>query len=209
MLIVMKPGATEEDVARVCRKIESMGYRPHPMPGAQRTAVGITGNPGPLDPAEFETLPGVGEAIPVSKPYKLVSRELKIDNSVVQVGPVQGGFAVGGTELAIIAGPCAVESREQIFTAAEGVRRLGARLLRGGAFKPRTSPYAFQGLGEEGLKLLAEVRSAFGLLIVTETIDPENCDLVERYADVLQVGARNMQNFSLLKRVGRSRKPSC
>jgi 3-deoxy-7-phosphoheptulonate synthase len=207
MLIVMKPGATEEDIARVCRKIESMGYRPHPMPGAQRTAVGITGNPGPLEPAEFETLPGVGEAIPVSKPYKLVSREVKIDNSVVKVGPAQGGFAVGGTELAIIAGPCAVESREQIFAAAESVHRVGARLLRGGAFKPRTSPYAFQGLGEEGLKLLAEVRNAFGLLIVTETIDPENCDLVERYADVLQVGARNMQNFSLLKRVGRSRKP--
>jgi 3-deoxy-7-phosphoheptulonate synthase len=207
MLIVMKPAATEEDVAGVCRKIESMGYRPHPMPGAQRTAVGITGNPGPLEPAEFETLPGVAEAIPVSKPYKLVSRELKIDNSVVQVGLPEGGFAVGGTELVVIAGPCAVESREQIFAAAESVHRLGARLLRGGAFKPRTSPYAFQGLGEEGLKLLAEVRSAFGLLIVTETIDPENCDLVERYADVLQVGARNMQNFSLLKRVGRSRKP--
>jgi len=207
MLIVMKPGATEEDVTRVCRKIELMGYRAHPMPGAQRTAIGITGNPGPLEPAEFETLPGVGEAIPVSKPYKLVGRELKIDNSIVQVGPAQSGFAVGGTELAIIAGPCAVESHEQIFAAAESVRRLGARLLRGGAFKPRTSPYAFQGLGEEGLKMLAEVRSAFGLLIVTETIDPENCDLVERYADVLQVGARNMQNFSLLKRVGRSKKP--
>jgi 3-deoxy-7-phosphoheptulonate synthase len=207
MLIVMKPAATEEDVAGVCRKIESMGYRPHPMPGAQRTAVGVTGNPGPLEPAEFETLPGVAEAIPVSKPYKLVSRELKIDNSVVQIGPVASGFAVGGTELAIIAGPCAVESRDQIFAAAESVQRLGARLLRGCAFKPRTSPYAFQGLGEEGLKLLGEARDAFGLLIVTETIDPENCDLVERYADVLQVGARNMQNFSLLKRVGRSRKP--
>jgi 3-deoxy-7-phosphoheptulonate synthase len=207
MLIVMKPGATEEDVAGVCRKIESMGYRPHPMPGAQRTAVGITGNPGPLEPAEFESLPGVAEAIPVSKPYKLVSREVKIDNSLVHVGPHQGGFTVGGPELAIIAGPCAVESREQIFAAAGSVHRSGARLLRGGAFKPRTSPYAFQGLGEEALKLLAEVRREFGLLIVTETIDPENCDLVEEYADVLQVGARNMQNFSLLKRVGRSRKP--
>src|SRR5215471_2537339 len=207
MLIVMKPAATEEDVAGVCRKIESMGYRAHPMPGAQRTAVGITGNPGPLEPAEFETLPGVAEAIPVSKPYKLVSRELKLDNSLVQVGPRQNGCVVGGPELAIIAGPCAVESREQIFAAADAVHRSGARLLRGGAFKPRTSPYAFQGLGEEGLKLLAEVRREFGLLIVTETINPENCDLVERYADVLQVGARNMQNFSLLKRVGRSRKP--
>lgn len=207
MLIVMKPTATEADVAQVCRKIESLGFRPHAMPGAQRTAIGITGNPGPLEPAEFESLPGVAEAIPVSKPYKLVSRELKIENSHIHVGPPQGGFTIGDQELAIIAGPCAVESRDQVFTAAERVQRAGARLFRGGAFKPRTSPYAFQGLGEEGLELLAEVRREFGLLIVTETIDPENCDLVERYADVLQVGARNMQNFSLLKRVGRSAKP--
>src|SRR5579859_4052217 len=148
MLIVMKPQATEEDVQGVCRKIESMGFRPHPMPGAQRTAIGITGNPGPLEPAEFESLPGVAEAIPVSKPYKLVSRELKIDNSLVPVGSQPNEFTVGGPELAMIAGPCAVESRDQIFAAAEAVHRSGARLLRGGAFKPRTSPYAFQGLGE-------------------------------------------------------------
>jgi 3-deoxy-7-phosphoheptulonate synthase len=203
----MKPGATEQDVAQVCQKIESMGFRPHPMPGALRTAIGITGNSGPLEPAEFETLPGVAEAIPVSKPYKLVSRELKSDNSVITIGPPEAGVTVGGPELAIIAGPCAVESREQIFGAAERVQQAGARMLRGGAFKPRTSPYAFQGMGEDGLKLLAEVRRALGLMIVTETIDPENCDLVEQYADVLQVGARNMQNFSLLKRVGRSKKP--
>jgi 3-deoxy-7-phosphoheptulonate synthase len=207
MLVVMKPGAAEEDVARVCRKIESMGFRPHPMPGALRTAIGITGNSGPLEPAEFETLPGVAEAIPVSKPYKLVSRELKSDNSVIAIGPPKAGVTIGGPELAIIAGPCAVESREQIFAAAASVQRAGARMLRGGAFKPRTSPYAFQGLGEDGLKLLAEVRRELGLLVVTETIDPENCDLVEQYADILQVGARNMQNFSLLKRVGRSKKP--
>src|SRR5438309_5209780 len=210
MLIVMKPQATEEDVRRVCRKIESMGYRPHPMPGAQRTAIGITGNPGPLEPAEFDILPGVAEAIPVSKPYKLVSREVKNEDSVirVKVGDSKDSFVTfGGRELAIIAGPCAVESREQAFTAAEHVRKAGARLFRGGAFKPRTSPYSFQGLGEEGLKILADVRRQFGLAIVTETIDPENCDLVEQYADVLQVGARSMQNFSLLKRVGRSPKP--
>ncbi len=207
MLIVMKPQATEEDVKRVCRKIEAMGFRPHPMPGAQRTAVGITGNPGPLEPAEFETLPGVAEAIRVSKPYKLVSREVKNEDSLIRVGGGANVLAFGGKELALIAGPCAVESREQAFAAAERVRKAGARLFRGGAFKPRTSPYSFQGLGEEGLKILAEVRDRFGLLIVTETIDPENCDLVERYADVLQVGARNMQNFSLLKRVGRSKKP--
>ena len=207
MLIVMKPQASEEDVRRVCAKIEAMGYRAHPMPGAQRTAIGITGNRAPLEPAEFEILPGVAEAIPVSKPYKLVSREVKNEDSVISLGPAGSSVAVGGRELAIIAGPCAIESREQTFAAAERVRRAGARLFRGGAFKPRTSPYSFQGLGKEGLEILAEVRREFGLLIVTETIDPENCDLVEEYADVLQVGARNMQNFSLLKRVGRSSKP--
>ena len=207
MLIVMKPQASEEDIRGVCQKIESMGFRPHPMPGAQRTAVGITGNPGPLEPAEFESLPGVAEAIPVSKPYKLVSREVKSEDSLIEVGPAEGGVTIGGRELAIIAGPCAIESREQAFGTAEAVRKAGARLFRGGAFQPRTSPYSFQGLGKEGLEILAEVRREFGLMIVTETIDPENCDLVEEYADVLQVGARNMQNFSLLKRVGRSRKP--
>jgi 3-deoxy-7-phosphoheptulonate synthase len=207
MLVVMKPQATEEDIRRVCEKIQAMGYRPHVMPGAERTAIGITGNHGPLEPAEFESLPNVGEAIPVSKPYKLVSREIKAENSVIRVGPAASEVTIGGKELAIIAGPCAVESREQAFAAAEGVRRAGAKLFRGGAFKPRTSPYSFQGLGEEGLKILAEVRERFGLAIVTETIDAETSDLAEEYADVLQVGARNMQNFSLLKRVGRSRKP--
>jgi len=207
MLIVMKPQATGEDIARVCRKIEALGYRPHPMPGAQRTAIGITGNPGPLEPAEFESLPGVAEAIPVSKPYKLVSREVKNEDSLIRVATPAGEVTFGGTELGIIAGPCAIESRDQAFRAAERVREAGARLFRGGAFKPRTSPYSFQGMGEPGLEILAEVRREFGLGVVTETIDPENCDLVEQYADVLQVGARNMQNFSLLKRVGRSRKP--
>jgi len=237
----MKPQARAEDVQRVCEKIESLGFRAHPMPGAQRTAIGITGNPGAIEPAEFESLPGVAEAIRVSKPYKLVSREVKSEDSLIRVGPSAklenrnskletgnsepaagdgdfdsrasssdsrtSSFIVGGPELAIIAGPCAVESREQALAAAECVKKAGARLFRGGAFKPRTSPYSFQGLGKQGLEILAEVRRATGLLIVTETIDPENCDLVEEYADVLQVGARNMQNFSLLKRVGRSRKP--
>jgi 3-deoxy-7-phosphoheptulonate synthase len=177
------------------------------MPGAQRTAVGITGNPGPLEPGDFEVLPGVAEAIGVSHPYKLVSRAIKGEDSLIHIGPPDGGVTIGGKELAIIAGPCAVESREQARAAATRVSRAGARLFRGGAFKPRTSPYSFQGMGEEGLEILAEVRREFGLLIVTETIDPENCDLVEKYADVLQVGARNMQNFSLLKRVGRSKLP--
>src|SRR5215831_7631115 len=210
MLIVMKPQANEDDVRRVCQKIEAMGYRAHPMPGAQRTAIGITGNPGPLDREEFEVLPNVAEAIPVSKPYKLVSREVKNEDSLIRIKPLEGDggeVVIGGKDLAIIAGPCAVESREQAFAAAGHVRKAGARLFRGGAFKPRTSPYSFQGLGEDGLRILAEVRRHFGLLIVTETIDPENCNLVEQYADVLQVGARNMQNFSLLKRVGRSPRP--
>lgn len=207
MLVVMKPAASEEEIRAVCEKIQRMGFRAHPMPGAQRTAIGITGNPGPLEPAEFESLPGVAEAIPVSKPYKLVSRELRGEDSLIQIGPLEAGVAIGGQELAIIAGPCAIESRDQAFRAADRVQRAGASLFRGGAFKPRTSPYSFQGLGEEGLEILAEVRARFGLMIVTETIDPVNCDLVEQYADVLQVGARNMQNFSLLKRVGRSRKP--
>src|SRR5215831_15158597 len=210
MLVVMKAQATEEQIKAVCDHIEALGYRPHPMPGAQRTAIGLTGNAGPLDPEQFESLPNVAEAIPVSKPYKLVSREVRNEDSLIRVKPLDGGgreVVIGGKDLAIIAGPCAVESREQAFAAAGRVRQAGARLFRGGAFKPRTSPYSFQGLGEDGLKILAEVRRQFGLLIVTETIDPENCNLVEQYADVLQVGARHMQNFSLLKRVGRSPRP--
>ncbi len=207
MLIVMKPQASEQDVRRVCEKITAMGFRPHPMPGAQRTAIGITGNPGPLEPEEFESLPGVAEAIRVSKPFKLVSREVKSEDSLIQIGPPGNQVTVGGKELVLIAGPCAIESRQQARSAAEAVRNAGARLFRGGAFKPRTSPYSFQGMGEAGLEILADIRREFGLLIVTETIDPENCDIVEKYADVLQVGARNMQNFSLLKRVGRSKLP--
>jgi 3-deoxy-7-phosphoheptulonate synthase len=173
------------------------------MPGAQRTAIGVTGNPGPVDGAEFADLPGVGEAIPVSKPYKLVSREVKPENTVVRIA----GVAVGGGELALCAGPCAVESREQILASARAVKAAGAQLLRGGAYKPRTSPYAFQGLGEEGLKLLAEARAETGLGIVTEAIDIETFDIVGKYADCVQIGARNMQNFSLLRRAGRSRIP--
>ena len=203
MLIVMKADATERDIAEVERRITELGYRPHTMPGALRTAIGITGNDGPVDVTRFETLPGVAEAIRVTKPFKLVSLDLRPEKTVVRVGDAE----VGGDELAIIAGPCAVENREQVFAVAEAVKRSGARFFRGGAFKPRTSPYAFQGLGEEGLKLLAEVREAFGLKIVTEAVDEASADLVERYADVFQVGARNMQNFSLLKRAGRARIP--
>lgn len=203
MLIVMKADATEHQIEAVLRVIEDLGYKPHPMPGATRTAIGITGNQGSVDPSHFETLPGVAEAIRVSKPYKLISLDLRPEKTIVRVGDA----AIGGDELAIIAGPCAIESRNQAFAVAETVRRSGARFFRGGAFKPRTSPYAFQGLGEEGLRILAEIRDAYGLKIVTEALDEAGVDLVERYADVIQIGARSMQNFSLLRRVGRSSLP--
>jgi 3-deoxy-7-phosphoheptulonate synthase len=203
MLIVMKADATEGQVQAVVRVIEDLGYRAHPMPGASRTAIGITGNPSAVDPSHFENLPGVSEAVRVSKPYKLVTLDLRSDKTVVQVGDA----TIGGEELAIIAGPCAIESREQAFVVAEAVRRSGAKFFRGGAFKPRTSPYAFQGLGEDGLKILEEIRESYGLKIVTEALDEAGVDLVERYADVIQVGARSMQNFTLLRRVGKSRLP--
>ncbi len=204
MLVMMKAHATDAEIGEVCRKIEQMGYRAHPIPGVMRTAIGITGNRGPVDATVLETLPGVVECVPVSKPYKLVSREIKEDPTIIDLGD---GVQVGGVDLAVIAGPCAVESREQAFSIARAVRAAGARLFRGGAYKPRTSPYSFQGLGEEGLKILADVRAEFGLKIVTEAVDNESLDLVEQYSDVVQIGARNMQNFSLLKRAGRSRRP--
>ena len=203
MLIVMKSDATEEQVAAVARIVEDLGYRPHPLPGALRTAIGVTGNAGPVDPSPFENLPGVADTIRVTKPYKLVGLDAKPEKTVVRVGDA----TIGGGDLAIIAGPCAVETREQTFAVAETVARSGAQFFRGGAFKPRTSPYSFQGLGLEGLRILAEVREQFGLKIVTETIDPANVEIVAEYADVLQVGARNMQNFSLLRACGQARKP--
>src|SRR3982075_1253269 len=203
MLIVMKSDATDVQVEAVVRVIEELGFRAHPMPGASRTAIGITGNQGAVDRSHFENLTGVAEAVRVSKPYKLVTLDIRAEKTVVKVGDA----AIGGDELAIIAGPCAIESRAQAFTVAEAVRRSGAKFFRGGAFKPRTSPYAFQGLGEEGLKLLEEIRETFGLKIVTEALDEAGVDLVERYADVIQIGARSMQNFTLLRRVGKSRLP--
>jgi 3-deoxy-7-phosphoheptulonate synthase len=199
----MRAKATPQDIDSVCEKIRSLGYRPHVMPGAERTAIGITGNHGPVPAEEFEALTGVAEAIPVSKPYKLVSREVKPDNTIVDVA----GVLVGGAEPVFCAGPCSVESREQIIASARAVKNAGAKLLRGGAYKPRTSPYSFQGLAEEGLKYLSEAREETGLKIVTEAIDTETFDLVEKYTDCIQIGARNMQNFSLLRRAGRARKP--
>ncbi|MEY2563983.1 MAG: 3-deoxy-7-phosphoheptulonate synthase [Verrucomicrobiota bacterium] len=203
MLIVMKSGAAPHEIDDVVRVIEKLGFRAHVMPGATRTAVGITGNPGTLEPARFEHMAGVSEAIRVTKPYKLITLDLQPDQTVVRVGDA----TIGGEELAIIAGPCAVESREQTFAVAEAVAASGARFLRGGAFKPRSSPYDFAGLGEEGLEILAKAREAFGLKIVTEALDENGVDLVEKYADMIQIGARNMQNFSLLRRVGKSKLP--
>ncbi len=205
MLIVMKAQATEEQVRAVCKKIESFGFRAHSIPGAQRTAIGITGNQGEVETGTFDEMAGVQEVIRVSKPYKLVSRDVKPDNTVIKFA---GHSATIGTrDLVIMAGPCGIESREQAFAIAERVARAGAQFFRGGAYKPRTSPYSFQGMGEEGLKIMAEVRDRFGLLIVTEAVDYESLDLVEKYGDMIQIGARNMQNFSLLKRAGRARKP--
>ncbi|HEV2806619.1 MAG TPA: 3-deoxy-7-phosphoheptulonate synthase [Chthoniobacterales bacterium] len=203
MLIVMKAGAGDQDVAAVVKVIEQLGYRPHIMPGATRTAIGITGNQGAVDPARFENMAGVAEAIRVSKPYKLITLDLRPDKTVVKVGDA----TIGGDELAVIAGPCAIESRDQAFAVAETVARSGARFFRGGAFKPRSSPYEFPGLGEEGLKIMAEVREQFGLKIVTEALDVTGVDLVENYGDIIQIGARNMQNFSLLRRAGKSKLP--
>jgi 3-deoxy-7-phosphoheptulonate synthase len=203
MLVVMKPHASEAEVEAVVEKIRALGLVPHPIPGAQRVAIGITGNKGGLEPGQFVTLPGVADAIRVSQPFKLVSREVKAEDTVLDVG----GVPIGGKALAVIAGPCSVESREQLLEAAHAVKAAGARFLRGGAFKPRTSPYEFQGLAEEGLKLLALAREQTGLKIVTEVVDVETLPVVADYADVLQVGARNMQNYSLLKALGDLRRP--
>ncbi len=207
MLVVMKAHATEEQVRAVCERIESLGFKAHPIPGSIRTAIGITGNTGAVDIGSLEAMSGVVECIPVSKPYKLVSRDIKQENSVVRIPTPLGEVTFGGPAIGVVAGPCAIETCEQTFAVAEAVKKAGARLFRGGAYKPRTSPYSFQGLGEPGLKILAAVRDKFGLGIVTEAIDHESLDLVEKYADVIQIGARNMQNFSLLKRAGRAKKP--
>ena len=199
----MKPDATAENIERVLETIEKLGYKPHTLPGAGRTAIGITGNQGSVDPTHFENMPGVAEAIRVTKPYKLISKDLRPEKSVIKIGTAE----IGGGELAIIAGPCAIESYDQVFSVAEAVAKSGAKFFRGGAFKPRTSPYAFQGKGEEGLQILAQVRDQFDLNIVTEAMDEHGVDLVEKYGDCIQIGARNMQNFSLLKYVGKTRKP--
>ena len=203
MLVVMEAGARPEQIEAVVRHIEKMGLKAHPIPGAHRTAIGITGHQGGKDPGFVENFPGVKEVIQVSHSYKLVSREAKPDDTIVSVG----GVEVGGPGIIVVGGPCAVESLDQTRTIAEAIKRGGGQLFRGGAYKPRTSPYSFQGMGEAGLEILARVREEFDLPVVTEAIDDASLKLIEQYADCIQIGARNMQNFSLLKTAGRSRKP--
>ena len=204
MLIVMRHGATADEVQKVISVVEEMGYQAAPMPGAQRTAVGLVGNDGRVDASRLEGLPGVQEVIHVSKPYKQVSREWRPESTIVRLA---GGVTVGGTEVVAMAGPCSVETERQIVESARLVKEAGAVVLRGGAWKPRSSPYSFQGLGRPGLKLLAKAREETGLLICTEAMDPDGVGWVSEMADIVQIGARNMQNFSLLKVAGRCGKP--
>lgn len=204
MLVVMKQSASEEDISRVVSAIENMGYSARPIAGGQRTAVGLIGNDGGVDAGRLEGLSGVLEVIPVTHSYKQVSREWKKEDTTVTLS---NGTIVGGSDLVIMAGPCAVEGETEIIEIAHQLRELGATVLRGGAFKPRTSPYSFQGLGLKGLRYLAKAREESGLAVVTEAIDPDGADLVAEYADVIQIGARNMQNYPLLRRAGQTGKP--
>ena len=203
MLIVMKKNATPEQIKVVENAVTARGYEARPIPGGERMSIGVLRNKGAVDASLFVGLAGVQDVIPVTRPYKLVSRETKAEDTIVPVGDV----AIGNGHLTIIAGPCAIESEEQALTIARHVKAAGAQLFRGGAFKPRTSPYSFQGLGLEGLKILAKVRQETGLPVVTEVMDMETFDQVEAYADIIQIGTRNMQNFSLLRRAGRSARP--
>jgi 3-deoxy-7-phosphoheptulonate synthase len=203
MLVVMKNDATEEQVKAIIKEIENMGLRGVPMPGALRTAVCILGNKGPVDDSRLLVMDGVKETIRVTKPYKLVSRETQPQSTTITIGELK----IGGGKPVMMAGPCAIESEEQALTIARIVKEGGAQVFRGGAFKPRTSPYSFQGLGEEGLKILDKVRQETGLLIVTEATDQINIEIVEQYTDIIQIGARNMQNYSLLRRAGHATKP--
>ena len=203
MLIVMDKDATRDQIDAVVAKIEALGFVAQPMPGGERTAIGILRNPGPVDPALFLDMPGVVQAIPVSRPYKLVSREMKREDSIIALP----GLEVGRDRFVVMAGPCAVESESQALTIARMVKAAGARVFRGGAFKPRTSPYSYQGLGEKGLKILRKVRKETGLLVITEAVDPCSLELVAKYADIIQIGARNMQNFTLLRLAGQAKKP--
>jgi 3-deoxy-7-phosphoheptulonate synthase len=204
MIIVLKPTATKRQVDHLLERIKALGLKPMVSKGTERTIIGVIGPEDALRVQPLEVIPGVEKVMPVLKPYKLVSKEFKPEASVVEIG---GGLSIGGREVVVIAGPCSVENRQMLFEVARTVKASGAQALRGGAFKPRTSPYSFQGLGEEGLKLLREAAKETGLRVVTELLDTRDIQMVERYADVIQIGARNMQNFELLKEVGQSRKP--
>ena len=204
MLVVMRRGATAEEVQQVCDVIEEMGYQARPMPGAGRTSVGVVGNDSRVDASRIIPLAGVQECIHVTKPYKQVSREWKADHTVITFA---NGASIGGTDVAVMAGPCSVEGETEILEAARAVKAVGAGFLRGGAYKPRSSPYSFQGLGLKGLEFLARARDETGLLIITEAMDPEGLAAVSEMADVVQLGARNMQNYSLLKLLGKCGKP--
>ena len=203
MLIVMENTATEEQIEKVVQAVESRGYTARPIPGGERVSIGVLYNKGAVDASAFLGLAGVKDVVPVTRPYKLVSREVQPEDTSIRVGPV----TIGNGHLTIMAGPCAIESEEQALTTARQVKQAGAEIFRGGAFKPRTSPYSFQGLGEEGLKIMARVREETGMPIITEVMDEGTFDLVETYTDIIQIGTRNMQNFSLLRRAGRSNKP--
>lgn len=204
MIIVMKIGAREDQIQEVIRRVEELGYRSHVIQGTQRTVIGAVGDERGKDRLQsLEVMPGVETVLPILQPFKLASREVKGGKSVVKVGDLE----IGGQAVVVMAGPCSVESEAQMLQTAHAVKAAGAKVLRGGAFKPRTSPYAFQGMAEEGLKLLDLARAATGLKIVTEVVNPADAELVAEYADILQVGARNVQNFALLKRVGEVGKP--
>jgi 3-deoxy-7-phosphoheptulonate synthase len=203
MFVAMKPHATQADFEAVVEKIKALGLTPHPITGTERKVVAVIGNTTSVDPEDFSAMPGVAEAMRVSQPFKLVSREVREEDTVIDVG----GARIGGNAICVIAGPCSVESKEQILEAAHAVKKAGATFLRGGAYKPRTSPYEFQGLREEGLKLLALAREQTGLRVVTEVMSTETVAMLADYADVLQVGARNMQNYALLERLGTAGKP--
>jgi 3-deoxy-7-phosphoheptulonate synthase len=208
MLILMKADATTEDIDAVCGRVRELGLTPHQIPGQTRTAIGITGNQGAIDPALFTMCPGIAEAVPVSRPWKLVSREVKPDQTVIELKTGGAPVVIGGGHFTVMAGPCAVESRDQLLATAKAVHGAGAHILRGGAYKPRTSPYSFQGLKETGLGYLAEARAQNGgMPVITEVVDTRDVDVVTEHADILQIGARNMQNFALLEAVGGVRKP--
>jgi 3-deoxy-7-phosphoheptulonate synthase len=203
MIVIMKPGATRVQIANVTARVEQLGCQVHISEGKERTIIGVIGNGRPLDREQFERMDGVERTVPILRPFKLAGREFHPQDTIVTVNGVQ----IGGQQLVVMAGPCAIESRDQLLEAAHAIKEAGAHVLRGGAFKPRTSPYSFQGMGEEGLRILAEVRDETGLTVVTEVIEPQMVPLVAAYADILQVGARNMHNYALLHAVGEAQRP--